>query len=221
MPVLGPESGGITRKGKLALGADGTLSGDISESFLGINASEERWFIKDTEVKKIREKLETGIAQDLPGLELKGFEFHQESDLDQPLNLDLHLGALNYAHASGPLLIMRPRLLGSHASDIPDVMEGKERVYPIEIGHPGHWRDEFEVKMPEGYGVDELPDAVDLDMDFASYHSKTTSSGSVLRYEREYVVRQVELPASRAADLRRLQSTIVVDENASAVLKKQ
>ncbi len=60
-----------------------------------------------------------------------------------------------------------------------------------------------------------------LDLDFASYHSTTTAKGDQLHYEREVVVKQVELPASRAADFRKLEGTILMDEKGTAVLKKQ
>jgi hypothetical protein len=58
-------------------------------------------------------------------------------------------------------------------------------------------------------------------MDFASYHAAVTAQGNVLHYEMTYVVRQVEIPADRAADFRKLESAILSDEKGTAVLKKQ
>ena len=66
-----------------------------------------------------------------------------------------------------------------------------------------------------------LPDPVVLDLDFASYHSSVSAKGNLLHYEREYVVRQVEIPPARDADFRHLESVILADEKNSAVLKKQ
>jgi hypothetical protein len=134
----------------------------------------ERGSSKDSDSRELREQLEQSIGSDLPGLSLKGFEFHQTADLDKPLILDLHLSTTGYAHSAGPLLLLRPRVLGSHARNVPDVMEGKPRSYPIEIGHPGRWRDSFDITLPPGYIVDETPDPVNLDLDFASYHSSVS-----------------------------------------------
>jgi hypothetical protein len=100
-------------------------------------------------------------------------------------------------------------------------MESKTRKYAIEIGEPGDWRDSFDITLPPGYIVDETPDPVDVDTDFASYHSATTAKGNVLHYERDYVVRQVEIPSEKAADFRKLESAILFDEKGAAVLKKQ
>ena len=100
-------------------------------------------------------------------------------------------------------------------------MEGKPRTYPIEIGHPGRWHDRFDIALPSGYVVDETPDPVDVDVEFASYHSTVTAKAGLLHYEREYIVRQVEIPPSKAADFRKLENAILFDEKGTAVLKKQ
>ena len=221
MPVLPPESAGRSRKGTFTLTADGALTGDITVSYTGDDASNERWFIKGNDSKELREKLENSLGSDLPSLTFKGFEFHRTPDLDKPLGLDLHFSANGYAHAAGPLLLLRPRILGSHAQAVSDVMEGKPRAYSIELGHPGRWRDTFDIAIPSGYAVDETPDPVSIDLDFASYHSSVSTKGDVLHYESEYVVRQVEIPPAKAADFRKLENAILSAERASAVLKKQ
>jgi hypothetical protein len=221
MPVLPPESASRTRKGSFILTADGALAGDLNVMFSGGDASNERGFFKERDSKEIRESLEKSLGSDLPDLTFKGFEFHQTGELDKPLSLDLHLTAAGYAHVSGPLLLLRPRVLGSYIHAVPEVMEGKPRAYSIEVGHPGLWRDSYDITIPPGYVVDETPDSVSIDVGFASYHSATTAKGNLLHYEREYVVRQVEIPPTKAADFRLLESTILSDEKDSAVLKKQ
>ena len=93
---------------------------------------------------------------------------------------------------------MRPRVVG----DTPCPFDDKPRTLPIDLMATGRWRDSFDIALPAGYVVDETPDPVDVDMDFASYHSSVSVKGSMLHYEREYVVRQVEIPAVRAEDFR-------------------
>ena len=69
--------------------------------------------------------------------------------------------------------------------------------------------------------MDETPDPVDLDLGFASYKSHVTANGGLLHYERDYVVKDVETPAAKAADFRKLENAILEDERGTAVLKKQ
>jgi hypothetical protein len=217
LPILPPEANGTTRKGEFTLGTDGTLTGAVDTTHSGPEGADMRMILKYSDEKERRESLETAISQDVPGVVLNSFQFVQPSDLDKPLEVHYKLTASQYAHQAGTLLLVRPRVVGSHAIAFND----KPRTVPIDLGATGHWHDSFDITLPPGYVVDETPDPVNLDLDFASYHSNITAKEDKLHYEREFVVRQVELPASRAADFRKLESTILMDEKGTAVLKKR
>ncbi len=221
MPVLPPDAAGVERQGSFVLAADGSLAGDVTDVFTGDDAARERSMIRQSDAKDVHDRLEMSLGADLPGLAFKGYAFKGTSDLDKPLDLELHLSDTNYAHSAGPLILLRARVLGSDTRAVPDAAECGKRTFPIEVGHPGRWRDSFEITLPPGYVVDETPDPVNVDVGFASYHSAVSAKDNVLRYEREYVVRQVEIPASKGEDYRRLEGAIVEDEQGTAVLKKQ
>lgn len=220
MPVLPPDAEGLRRHGTFTLALDGTLSGEIEEQFTGDDATQERYLIKGNDAQEMRVKLEKRLGSQLPGLAFKDFAFTGAAELDKPLQLKLNLSAAGYAHASGPLLLLRPHVLGSHTPRVPDVADGKPRMYPIVLGSPGKWRDSFDIAIPEGYVVDETPDPVSLDMGFASYRSSITAKGALLHYESEYVVHDVEIPSTEAARLRKLANAMMTDEKGTAVLKK-
>ncbi len=82
-------------------------------------------------------------------------------------------------------------------------------------------KDDFTIELPPGYAIDEMPDPVKLDLDFASYESSSRLDGNALHYTRTYTVRQVSLPASRYADVQKLAAAIDADEQNHAVLKKK
>ena len=216
-PVLDPDANGTDRKGIFALSPDGTLTGSVNTSHIGPEGADLRGFLKYTDDKERREGFEKGIAETLPGVTLDAFQFTQPSDLDKPIEFHYKVTARQYAHQAGSLLLLRPRVVGSLARPLDD----KPRIYPIELEATGRWRDSFDITIPPGYVVDETPDPVSLDLDFASYHSTVTAKGNLLHYEREYIVRQVEIPPAKAASFRLLESAILSDEKNSAVLKKQ
>ena len=217
LPVLPPDANGTLRKGEFTLAADGTLTGLVDTTHSGPEGADLRMILKYSDEKERRESLETEISHDVPGVVLKSFRFVQPSELDKPLEVHYEFAAAQYAHQAGSLLLVRPRVVGSHALPFND----KPRTVPIDLSSTGRWRDSFDIKLPPGYSVDETPDPVNLDLDFASYHSTVTAKGDALHYERELVVRQLELPPGRAGDFRRLESAILTDERGTAVLKKQ
>jgi hypothetical protein len=220
MPVLSPETAGLIRNGSFTLNPDGSLTGDVSETFIGDDANNERSFLKESDSKEVHDSLEHQLAADLANLTFKGYEFTQTEDITKPVKLDLHVSDANYAHTAGQLLLLRPRVVGSHVRNVTDVMQGKPRAYAIELGHVAHFKDSFDIAIPAGYMVDETPNPVDVNMDFATYKSSVSVKGSLLHYERDYVVKNVEIPADKAADFRKLQSAISEDERSTAVLKK-
>jgi len=217
LPILDPDTNGTEQKGTFALSADGALTGSVDAFHSGPEGADLRLFLKYTDEKERREYWESYVSETLPGVVLDSFQFIQPSDLDKPLEFHYKVTAHQYAHNAGPLLLVRPRVVGSLARPFDD----KPRTLPIELPATGHWHDSFDIALPPGYVVDETPDPVNLDLDFASYHSSVSAKGSTLHYEREYVVRQVQLPPGKATAFRLLESTILADEKGAAVLKKQ
>jgi hypothetical protein len=217
LPVLAPDANTNERTGKFTLAPDGTLTGSVDTIRNGSEGGYLRNVLKYTDDKERREALETSVARDVPGVVLNSFEYIQPPALDKPVEIHYKMTATQYAHTAGPLLLVRPRVVGSLAHPFND----KPRKVPIDLEATGHWHDSFDITLPPGYVVDETPDPVDIDLGFATYRSTVTSKDNQLHYERDYVVRKVELAASEAAVYRKLEGTILADEKGTAVLKKQ
>ena len=190
LPVLDPDASTRERKGTFTLSADGTLTGSVDTLQSGATGADLRYLLKNTDEKERRESLEKSIAASLPGVTLDSYQFVEPPALDKPIELHYKVTARQYSHQAGPLLLVRPRVVGSFALPFDD----KPRVYPIDLDATGHWRDSFDITLPPGYVVDETPDPVNVDLDFASYHSTVSAKDNILHYQREYIVRQVELP---------------------------
>ena len=219
LPVLDPDANGTEQKGSFTLSADGTLTGAVDTSHSGPDGAEFRDFLKQTDDKERREIWEKYVASSVPGVNLDSFAYTQPSALDKPIEFHYKVTVHQYAHQAGPLLLVRPRVIGSYAEPFND----KPRTLPIDLGvrGTGRWHDSYDITLPEGYAVDDTPDPVNVDVDFASYRSTVTAKGNQLHYERDYVVRQVEIPADKAAEFRKLEGAILTDEKGTAVLKKQ
>jgi len=217
LPVLPPDANGTERKGDFTLAADGTLTGSVDTSHSGPGAADLRMFLKYSDEKERREYWENSVARDVPGVVIDSLQFEQPAALDKPLELRYKLTAGQYAHSAGTLLLVRPRVVGTDVLPFDD----KPRFVPIDLNATGRWHDSFDIALPAGYVVDETPDPISVDVDFATYHSTITAKDNHLHYERDYVVRQVEIPADKAAAFRKLESAILTDEKGTAVLKKQ
>jgi hypothetical protein len=209
---------GIRRTGKLTLYDDGTLRGDVEEVRVGDRALWEREAFKSVEKSADQIKpVERLLADSLSTYKITNATVSNARLTDQPFIWSYSFMATNYAKSAGNLLLVRPRVLGSKSSAVLETTE--PRRYPIEFEGPVQDTDCFDITLPPGYVVDDLPPAIDADFKFASYHAKTEVVGNVLRYHRTFEVKELSVPVSDAAQLRKFYRIIASDERNTAVLK--
>jgi Domain of Unknown Function with PDB structure (DUF3857)/Transglutaminase-like superfamily len=218
LPQQKSTTNSIQRTAKLTLDSSGGLKGEVQETRVGDRASEERWWLQTVTVEKDRVKpIENLLAGSLTNFRLTHARIDNLRHTDQPFGLDYSFESSSYAKNAGGLLLVRPRVIGVKASDF---LETKEpRRFPIEFDGPALDTDTFEITIPDGYAVDDMPGPVDLDYGFASYHSKTEVEGSVIRYKRTFEIKELSVPVSRSEDLRKFYRTIAGDERSTVVLK--
>lgn len=216
LPVLTPNSDTVNRTASFTLAADGSLSGDVTVKRLGASSDDlRRWFAMSSETDK-QHSLEESLQNDFSVFQATNEKVENAGSLDKPLIMTYNVNASSYAKTVGDMLLVRPRVVGSDAFYVKD----GPRHFPVEFSSTGDWRDTFEVKIPAGYSVSELPDPMNLDTDFATYHSEVTAKDGVLHYSREYTVKKLELDADQYAAVRHFENQIYNDENRDAILKK-
>jgi len=136
---------------------------------------------------------------------------------DQPFQYLYFFAAHDYAKNAGTMLLVRPRVLGNWSSDI---LEKKEpRHYPVEFDGPLKNFDSYEIKLPDGFAVDELPLRVDAEYSFASYHSKSEVKEGALVYTRSLEIKELSVPLNKLDEFKKFYRIIANDERGTAVLK--
>ena len=208
----------IQRSGKLTLDASGTLKGDVEEFRLGDRASSERWRLHSLTNNADRIKpIESLLAGSLSSFHIVRASLVNFEQTDQPFGFKYSFEAESYAKNAGNLLLVRPRVLGSKSRS---VLENKEpRRFPLEFEGPVQDTDSFDIALPPGYEVDELPPPMDVDYSFGSYHSKTEAKGNTIHYARSMEIKELSVPVSKMDELKKFYRMIATDERNTAVLK--
>lgn len=217
LPLLAPETNRLQRTAKLSLGANGALTGEVRELRSGDHAAGRRSQLLSVPLAQRGKVLEDFLGSFLPGFSLLSTDIENLEKSDRDLELRYSFSAQNYAQSAGELLLVRPRVLGQKSSD---VLEMKDRKQPVEFEAASLESDTYEIALPEGYEVDELPPPTLLDAGFAEYHSKVEMTGKVLRYQRELRIKDVFIPTERLPELKQFYRQVAADENRSAVLKR-
>jgi hypothetical protein len=217
LPVMEPASDRVDHTIHAQLDANGSLEATVVEQRFGYAAERPRVTFTEGSQQQQRDYLEQRLRRDLNSISLGKVTAAHSTDLSSPLELDYSFHVASYARPAGDLLLVRPRILGSDAWSLPR----EARTWPIDLTAVQTRSDHIDLTLPPGYVVDELPEPVSLDTDFASYHSAVTADGVTLHYTREYTVKQLQLDASRYEDLRKFTERVAYDEATSVVLKKK
>lgn len=217
-PQLPASLNGVERTGQFTLDSSGTLLGDLHEKWVGDKGALQREIkqaaSKDTDVIKPVEKI---AADSFGTFNVLKASILNDRATDRPFEWSYSVEVPGYAKSAGDLLLVRPRVIGTQAAGFLEKPEPRRNA--IVFDGPERDVDVFEIAFPAGYEVDELPHSVDVDRGFAAYHSKCEAVGHALRYTRTFEVRELNIPAARAEELRSLYRIIADDERNSAVLK--
>jgi hypothetical protein len=208
----------IRRTAKLTLDTRGTLTGDVRETRLGERAASERWRLRSVtkDIDRIK-PIEELLSDSLASFRITHATLSNEQQTDQPFGFNYSFESPNYAKSAGNLILVRPRVIGSKGLGF---LETKDpRKFPIEFEGPARDTDSFEITIPPGYTVDDLPPPVDADYSFASYHAKTVVTGNVVGYTRTFEVKELSVPVNKADDLKKFYRIIAGDERNTVVLK--
>ncbi len=217
-PVLPPDLNTIRRTATFQLQPDGTLKGTVTEKRFGDLSERRRSLYTTGDAKEQTQFLDRVLGQDFTSFTVSDFKVENAEALNKDLTTSYALAANRFGKSMGPLLMIRPRVLGSENLYTD---RKKRQDVPIDLNETMQEHDDYTIELPAGYAVDEMPDPVKLDLGFASYESSSTVKDNVLHYTRTYTVREVTLPPDRYPDVQKLSGVIAADEESNAVLKKQ
>ena len=218
LPTQLPSTNSVARTAKLTLDGNGVLVGDVNEVRIGHKAWVERGRLREAtkDGDRIR-PIENILSASLTNFQITHASIQNLNQTDQPFGFTYSFMAPNYAKNAGGLLLVRPRVLGVTALSF---ATGKHpRQYPFEFSGVGLETDSFDIAIPAGYAVDELPDPADADYGFASYHSKTVVEGGTIHYRRSYEIKRVTVPVEEADKVKHFYQVVAGDERNMVVLK--
>jgi transglutaminase-like putative cysteine protease len=217
MPVTPPEANMLTRSAEVQLNPDGSIVATMREQSIGQAAVKERGPFRGLTRPEYNERIERWIAQGATGVRVSKIE-----PLDEPNEGRFSLGADFSAPAygqlmQGRLLVFRPAIVSRRESLS---LTEPARKHPVVLT-PQAYTEATKVRLPAGFEVDELPDAVKLDMPFGSYVTSYIVKDGQLLFTRKLVVRASTIPVADYAKVRGFFERIRAAEQSPVVLVKK
>src|SRR5580700_4606996 len=178
LPLLPASTNRLLRTAQMNLSPSGDLAGEVKELRWGGQAAASREAYLGVSPAERQKVLENFLGTFFANFTLKTASVGNLDKYDQSMMLDYKFEVEKYAKTAGNLLILRPRVVGAKGSSL---LTGKPRKYPIDLQETTRQDDVFDITLPAGYTVDELPRPVQAKCDYATYKSEVQVTGNVLR----------------------------------------
>jgi Domain of Unknown Function with PDB structure (DUF3857)/Transglutaminase-like superfamily len=219
-PVTAPEKTVQRRTGKLKLGEDGTLEGDVRIEYTGHLAVEKKEQNEDDSPSQREETLRDLIKERMSTAELSNIKIENATDSDKPFVYAFHIRVPGYAQRTGKRLFLQP---GFFQKGIGAMFPASTRKLAIYFHYAWKDEDEITVELPAGFTLDnaDAPAPVKAG-DLVDYKiwMGVTKEGNALQYKRTFIFNALVFPASSYAPLKQVFDLIHEADNHTITLKQ-
>jgi hypothetical protein len=217
MPATPPEANRLERAVEAELGPDGTLIAKVSERSIGQAAVEERRIFKRADRQQYVKQLEGWITQTAPSANVLKSEPNDDARGGK-FALDVEFKSPNYAQLMrGRLMVFKPAIVSRRSSVF--LVEAK-RKHPVVLDSEAY-DETVKIKLPEGFDVDEMPDAVEVSQPFGNYAAKCEVKDGYLIFRRSLALKAGTIPVEQYASVRGFFERIRSVEQTPVVLVKK
>jgi hypothetical protein len=214
MPITPPDTDLLERNIDVSLNEFGEIRGTIRERSTGQASVAFRREFRSVAAPDFRKMIEGWLTNGATGARLEELQT-KDGENRSTFNLDVSFSALRYGQLmQNRLLVFKPVIVGRrHGVSLTE----PTRTSPIEINGLS-MKETVSFTLPDGFSVDEMPDAASLQTVFGSYSTKYEVSGNNLKFSRVLKLNRMTLPAEKYAVAKEFFSKMREAEQAPVVL---
>ena len=214
MPVTPSEANLLDRRIEATLDADGSLTAIIRERAAGRWAASYRSEFRHLSHPDYQRVIEGWITRGATGARVNKVQ-PRDDEAAGVFELDVDFIAPRYAQLmQDRLLVFKPAIVSRRESLS---LTATKRKHPVVLTSNAY-SETVRVKLPAGFAVDEMPDAVKLDTAFGSYATSYEVKDGVLIFSRKLVQRATTIPVEQYNSVRSFFERIRAAEQAPVVL---
>jgi hypothetical protein len=217
MPAMPPEANTVERTAEVTLAPDGSISAVVRERTLGQPAAFERAVFKELSRGEYQKVIERWAGAGAAGAKFTKIE-PADNHAEGRFALDVEFTASAYGQSmQDRLLVFQPAVIGRTGTAW---LAPTTRKHPVVLESKA-FNETARFKLPAGFDVDELPDAVKIDSQFGSYTASYEVKDGQLLYTRKLVQRAATIPAEKYAEVRAFFGRVRASEEAPVVLARK
>ena len=217
MPTTPPEMNLLQRTATLQLQADGGIAGKIQELANGQMAARFRTEFRQLSKPDYHGMIERWLTNGATAARLQKVE-PSDNATDGKFTLNVEFSASAYGQLmQDRLLVFKPAVVSRRETLS---LTSQQRTHPVVL-RANSYSETVSVKLPVGFAVDEVPDAVKLETPFGSYTTSYEVANGELVFKRRLSQRATTIPANQYDVVRKFYESIRAAENAPVVLARK
>jgi hypothetical protein len=217
MPITPPEANKMERTIDVELSVGGAITAKLREESIGQASVDERRRFRALSRPDYLKMVERWITRGATGAMVKKAE-PVDNLTEGKFLLDVEFDSPHYGQVmQGRLLIFKPAIVSRRESLM---LTEARRKHPVLLDSEAY-AETVRVKLPEGFAVDELPDAVKMETAFGTYHTHYEVKDGVLHFTRKMILRGAIVPASDYEKVKNFFAAMRAAEQSPVVLAKK
>jgi hypothetical protein len=217
MPITPPEMNQLERTATLELQANGAIAGQIKEMANGQTAATFRTQFRRLSKPEYTGMIERWLTSGATSAKLNKME-PSDNAADGRFTLDVEFSANQYAQLmQDRLLVFKPAVVSRREGL---ALTAATRKHPVVL-RANAYSETVQVKLPAGFTVDEVPDAVKLETSFGTYVTSYEVKNNQLVFKRQLSQQATTIAPADYEKVRKFFESIRTAEQAPVVLARQ
>lgn len=214
MPISPPDADVLDRNITVTLSETGEITGKISEKAKGQTSSLFRREVRELSAADYKKAIEGWLTRGASGAQLIGVQANDKA-ASSGFDLDVDFKAARYGQLmQNRLLVFKPVIVGRRHSIY---LTDSKRSNPIELDS-NMMKETVVFDLPQGFALDEVPDAVKLETPFGKYTTSYEAKDGKLLFTRSVIMNRALIPAANYAAVKDFFTKMRDAEQAPVVL---
>ncbi len=218
--IEAPSQSAINSTGDFRLSEDGTLEGDATIEYTGLE-SEERKRSSEAQSEEARQNALKNLMRRIRTAEVSDIKVENATDPDKPFTYRFHLRVPNYAEVTGKRVLFAP---GVFQQGLAAKFSANERTQEIYFAYPWSESDVVTIEVPEGYALDnaDMPGSFTIEkLGRYEVHAELRG-GRQLMYTRNFSFGEggtIKFPVASYPSIKRVFESVHTADNHTLALK--
>ncbi|HSK43119.1 MAG TPA: transglutaminase domain-containing protein, partial [Candidatus Binatia bacterium] len=216
MPSLGQDRAVVLRTARVALDDQGSLKGHVTVTFEGNEALERRLLNLQTDEAGRNKALEDEVTSWLPPQSTAKMNYSKGwQETGGTVLADLEIEVPSYAAKAGKRLLLPSSLFPTRQKG---VFRHADRKYPVYFPYAFSELDLTVIKMPAGYTVETIPEAIERKPKFGMYRNSTKISEDQIVNTRGLFISQFIFEPAQYSELKEFFEKVATGDQFQTVL---